>query len=361
MKWCVYAMKKQAFQGRRKATWRARAGVSALSLVLSLAAMSLPAQAEEGRLSLRERIAQRRAATAPTPAAAALPLTPGDHEIRVAHQGLERKVVVHVPRAAEAGQPLPLVLALHGGGGFAEFMADDARYGLIRAADEGGFIVAFPNGYSRFAGGRLATWNAGACCGDARDRQVDDVGFLRAVVAQLQAHAHIDSARIFATGMSNGGMMAYRLACEASDLFRAVASVAGTDNTLQCTPARPVSVLHIHARDDDHVLFEGGAGPGAFRDASKVTDFTSVPETMRRWAQRDRCEGAPQRTQSFAGASCEAYARCAQGVRVELCVTDSGGHSWPGGVSRRGKAPSSTAFDAARLIWDFFAASSAPR
>ncbi|MCI4441253.1 MAG: hypothetical protein JHC36_08630, partial [Tibeticola sp.] len=125
-------MKKQAFQGRRKAMWRARTGVSALSLVLSLAAMSLPAQADEGRLSLRERIAQRRAATAPTPAAAALPLTPGNHEIRVAHQGLERKVVAYVPRVAEAGQPLPLVLALHGGGGFAEFMADDTRYGLIR-------------------------------------------------------------------------------------------------------------------------------------------------------------------------------------------------------------------------------------
>lgn len=328
-------------------------------LALGLCASAAWAQGEGS--SLRERIAQRRAAAAQPPAAAALPLTPGDHEIRVAHQGLERKVVVHVPRAAEAGQPLPLVLALHGGGGFAEFMADDARYGLIHAADEGGFIVAFPNGYSRFPGGRLATWNAGACCGDARDRQVDDVGFLRAVVAQLQARSRIDPARIFATGMSNGGMMAYRLACEASDLFRAVASVAGTDNTLQCTPARPVSVLHIHARDDDHVLFDGGAGPGAFRDTSKVTDFTSVPETVRRWAQRDRCEGTPQRTQSFTGASCEAYARCAQGVRVELCVTDTGGHSWPGGVTRRGKEPSSTAFDAARLVWDFFAASSAAR
>lgn len=336
-----------------------RRSLPAGALAFVLCASAAWAQADGS--SLRERIAQRRAAAAQASTPAALALTPGDHEIRVAHQGLERKVVVHIPRAAQAGQPLPLVLALHGGGGFAEFMADDARYGLIRAADEGGFIVAFPNGYSRFPGGRLATWNAGACCGDARDRQVDDVGFLRAVVAQLQARSSIDPARIFATGMSNGGMMAYRLACEASDLFRAVASVAGTDNTLQCTPARPVSVLHIHARDDDHVLFNGGAGAGAFRDASKVTDFTSVPETMRRWTQRDRCEAAPQRTQSFNGAYCEAYAHCAQGVRVELCVTETGGHSWPGGVTRRGKAPSSTAFDAARLIWDFFAATSAAR
>lgn len=328
--------------------------------VLGLGMLAASGWAYAEGSSVREHIAQRRTA-AEAPGTAALPLVPGDHQLKVVHQGLERTVVVHVPRAAEGAQPLPLVLALHGGGGFAEFMADDARYGFIRASERGGFIVAFPNGYSRFPGGRLATWNAGACCGDARDRDVDDVGFLRAVVTRLQAQARIDPARIFATGMSNGGMMAYRLACEASDLFRAVASVAGTDNTVHCAPARPVSVLHIHARDDTHVLFEGGAGPGAFRDESKVANFTSVPETLRRWAAHDRCEGAPQRVREFSGARCEAYLACAAGVRVESCVTDSGGHSWPGGITRRGKGASSSAFDASALIWDFFAAVSAPR
>ena len=94
--------------------------------------------------------------------------------------------------------------------------------------------------------------------------------------------------------MSNGGMLSHRLACDAADLFRAVASVAGTDATLQCNPSRPISVLHIHARDDDHVLFGGGAGQGAFRDASKVTDFVSVPETIARWVKRDQCAPAGQ-------------------------------------------------------------------
>ncbi|MDN8872721.1 prolyl oligopeptidase family serine peptidase, partial [Staphylococcus aureus] len=85
--------------------------------------------------------------------------------------------------------------------------------------------------------------------------------------------------RVYATGMSNGGMMAYRLACEASDIFKAIAAVAGTDNTLSCTPAKPISILHIHAKDDDHVLFAGGAGKEAFRDLSQVTEFMSVPKT----------------------------------------------------------------------------------
>jgi polyhydroxybutyrate depolymerase len=105
----------------------------------------------------------------------------------------------------------------------------------------------------------------------------------------LEARYAVDAGRVFATGMSNGGMLVYRLACEAADVFRAAASVAGPDATTRRTPARPVSVLHIHAHDDDHVLFDGGAGPGAFRDRHSVMDFVSVPQTIARWVQRDQC------------------------------------------------------------------------
>jgi polyhydroxybutyrate depolymerase len=221
-------------------------------------------------------------------------------------------------------------------------------------------VVAFPNGYSKFPGGRLATWNAGGCCGDARDKGVDDVGFARAVVMMLQARLNIDPARVFATGMSNGGMMVHRLACEAPDVFRAVASVAGTDVTQSCQPGRPVSVLHIHALDDDHVLFQGGAGPQAFRDRSKVTNFTSVPDTLAHWVRREHCGTQPRRTLDRPGAYCEAYAGCDGGAAVQLCVTEQGGHAWPGAPSvRRGKAPASTALDANEVIWNFFSASPA--
>jgi polyhydroxybutyrate depolymerase len=314
---------------------------------------------ESGQLTLRERIAQRRAASAkPDPASPSTPLGAGTHTLQLSHQGQSRKYLVHVPPGYNAATPTPLVLAFHGGGGYAEFMADDARYGLVSKSDREGFVVVFPNGYSKFPGGKFATWNAGNCCGEARDRAVDDVGIVRAMVAQLKLQLNVDSARIFATGMSNGGMLSHRLACDAADVFRAVASVAGTDATTSCAPSRPISVLHIHARDDDHVLFNGGAGPGAFRDESKVMDFVSVPQTMARWVQRNQCSPMPRRVLDQPGADCETYAGCAGGVATQLCVTETGGHSWLGAQKvRRGKEAPSQALDADDVIWDFFKAS----
>lgn len=313
--------------------------------LLALALLLPAAQAQDTlRDRLKARLEQRRADKA-----ADAPAAGGLQELQV--QG--RKVLVHLPAGRDAAQPAPLVLALHGGGGHAEHMAEN--YGLQRKADEAGFIVAFPNGYSKLPGGKFATWNAGGCCGDARDKGVDDVGFLREVVKALSQRYRVDASRVFATGMSNGGMMSHRLACEAADVFRAVAAVAGTDATDRCTPSRPIAVLHIHARDDTHVLFNGGAGADAFRDTSKVMDFVSVPDTISRWVQRNHCTAAPQRTLDAPGATCETTRGCAGGVSVQLCVTDTGGHSWPGApAQRRGKAAGSAALDANDQIWRFF-------
>ena len=284
----------------------------------------------------------------------------GSHELQLRHEGRERGFIVHVPKAYRADRPAPLVLALHGGGGSMEVMAKDRLYGLMSQSEASGWIVVFPNGFSRL-GGRLATWNAGICCGAARDRGSDDVGFLRAVVAEVQQRVAVDPHRVFATGMSNGGMMSYRLACEMADVFKAIAPVAGTDNTLQCQLSRPISVLHIHAQDDDHVLFNGGAGEAAFKDPKKVSDFVSVPETISRWTQRNQCTGAPQRVINAPGAYCDVSAHCAGGTQVELCVTETGGHSWPGGSKpRAGKAEVSQAIKANDVMWDFFQRVSAP-
>jgi polyhydroxybutyrate depolymerase len=279
----------------------------------------------------------------------------GDFQFTLHHDGLERQYRVHVPARYDASKPAPLLVALHGGGGSMELQADDSLYGQISKSESEGAIAVFPNGFSRLPGGKLATWNAGNCCAAARDRNVDDVGFIRAVVADVRSRWKVDPRRIYATGMSNGAMMAYRLACEAADVFTAIAPVAGTDNTRECRPSRPVAVLHIHARDDSHVLFGGGAGPDSVR-ATAVTDYVSVPQTVAKWGALDACTGEPHRVLERAGAYCELRAPCAGGSRVQLCVTETGGHSWPGGrKARRGSLPEpSRAISANDIMWDFF-------
>jgi polyhydroxybutyrate depolymerase len=169
----------------------------------------------------------------------------------------------------------------------------------------------------------------------------------------VSRQASVDRNRIYATGMSNGAMMAYRLACDAADLFSGIAAVAGTDNTNGCQPARPVPVLHIHAKDDSHVLFTGGAGQDSVRE-SAVTNYTSVNDTIARWARFDGCTAAPQRVLQVPGASCDLYEPCAGGTRVQLCATDTGGHSWPGGHKPRGGPAPSTAISANDVMWEFF-------
>ena len=277
-----------------------------------------------------------------------------DHSFTIQHGGLARMYRVHVPAGYDPARPVPLLVALHGGGGNMDFQANDALYGQITKSDREGFIAVFPNGYSRLPGGKFATWNAGNCCGAARDQAIDDVGFIRQVVADVAQRWSIDRERIYATGMSNGAMMAYRLACEMSDVFKAIAPVAGTDNTRACTPRNPVSVLHIHARNDSHVLFTGGAGPDSVAKAL-VADYVSVPATVAKWAALDKCSGPARRVLERPGAQCEVYAACGAGTQVQLCVTDTGGHSWPGGQKLRagGEGPSQ-AISANDLMWDFF-------
>lgn len=332
-----------------------------LLLPLLMLVVGNTALAQDGSLRerLRERMQNRQADKQATetrsPASA---LTAGTHTLSLQHAGAQRTYIVHIPRSLPANQPAPLLVALHGGGGNMRFQADDENYGLITKSEQAGFIAVFPNGYSRMPGGGLATWNAGNCCAQARDKGSDDVGFIRAMLADVQQRASIDPQRIYATGMSNGGMMAHRLACEATDLFAAIASVAGTDNTRSCKPSRPIPVLIIHARNDDHVLYEGGAGDKAFKDKSQVTDFTSVPETARRWMQRNQCSAsAPAEiTLQVQGARCERHvAACANSAVLEVCTTETGGHSWPGaGKVRRGKEGASQALSANDRMWDFF-------
>jgi polyhydroxybutyrate depolymerase len=326
-------------------------------LVHCLLFLSPPVAADESvRDRIKERLLERQQQKSDSTADGGTgfsPATPGDHVFTIQHGGLKRMYRVHVPVAYDAAKPAPVLFALHGGGGNMDYQANDAYYGLITKSEQEGFVAVFPNGFSRLRSGKFATWNAGTCCGGARDENIDDVGFIRQVVADVSRRVNVDRRRIYATGMSNGGLMSYRLACEMPGVFAAIAPVAGTDNTRSCAPERPVSVLHIHAKNDDHVLFEGGAGPAA-RDKSKVTDFTSVPATVSKWVALNGCNATPRRILDKPGVYCDLYASCKGGAEVQLCVTDSGGHSWPGGHKPRGDEKPSQAISANDVMWEFF-------
>lgn len=337
----------------------AAAGAIVVALATGLAAV--PASAQEGGStgSLRERIREWRlqrqqGSSAPQPQAetGAKITRGGDYTYAIDVDGMTREYRVHVPASYDPAKPTPLLVSLHGGGASMDYQASDENYGQISKSDREGFVVVFPNGFSRSPGGKLATWNAGNCCGPARDSDVDDVGFIRRMIENLSRQLNIDRQKIFATGMSNGGLMAQRLACEMSDTFKAIAPVAGTDNTKNCNPKNPVSILQIHARNDDHMPFEGGMGAKSRRSA--VTDFTSVPESISRWVKRNACSPAPKRVLDKPGAYCDRYAPCQGGAEVELCVTETGGHSWPGASKWRGSEPPSSAINANDVMWDFF-------
>lgn len=257
---------------------------------------------------------------------------PGDYAFVFQHGGRPRTYRVHVPARYDSATAAPVLVALHGGDGM-DSKAGNAYYGLMSKSDREGFIAVFPDGYSK-SPGQPASWNAGKCCGAAREDNVDDVEFIRQVVSNVFGQVYIDRQRIYATGVSNGAMMAYRLACEMPEVFRAVAVVAATDQTASCTPRNPVSVLHIHAKDD------------------KLVPLTGATSTAAKWAQLNGCRQAPERTLEMAGAYCDAYSYCRGQSEVQLCVTDTGGHSWPGGTVARKERPSQ-AISATTVMWDF--------
>lgn len=279
---------------------------------------------------------------------------PGDYDFKIDRNGTERFYLLHVPEKYDQ-EATPLVLAFHGGMGNSRQVAENDPYRVIAKSDKEGFIVAIPNGSSRLKTGKLATWNAGDCCGYSRDNDIDDVGFVKTVLDDIRSKFNIDEKRIYATGFSNGGMFSYRLACDMADEFAAIAAVSGTDNYGQCKPGSSIPVMHIHAKDDANVLFAGGAGSGGVKDEAKVTDFRSVENTVSRWVERNGCAKAPRKVLENRGAYCELYSECKDGAEVKLCVTETGGHSWPGGISsaERGVVPS-TAISATDEIWKFF-------
>jgi len=268
------------------------------------------------------------------------------YTIKFNHQ--ERTYILHIPTSYNGSIATPLVLSLHGGGGNAESEMSLTNFNPL--ADEKGFIVAYPNGNGRLED-KLLTWNGGTCCGYAATNNIDDVGFVRAVVAELESAYNIDPNRIYATGLSNGAIMSYRLACEVSDLFAAIGPVSGTQNISRCQPKQPVSIIHFHGTADQHVPYDGGVG-----DESLVgVDFASVQDSIRFWVKQDQCSSAPE-TQTHDDIQLDTYSNCSNGSAVELYTIMDGLHAWPGASKPGwigGDKPTQS-ISATQLIWEFF-------
>jgi polyhydroxybutyrate depolymerase len=290
-------------------------------------------------------------------------LAPGDYEFSVRHGVRKRFYLVHVPRGAAPGRPRPVVLAFHGGGGNAKGMR--RYYGLDRVADREGFFVVFPDGSGRLSRS-LLTWNAGSCCGYAKDQGIDDVGFVAALLTDLARRTPIDPTRIYATGHSNGAMMAYRLAVEMPDRIAAIAPVAGGMVAANPNPHRPVPVLHIHSEDDPRALYEGGWGPPFPLTQVRVL-HPSIPETIRWWIQHDGCPSEPHMDEVLRGAPDSAdashtaqrvvYGPCKEGSEVVLLRLTGAGHGWPGGtpfLSEQLVGPATSLVSASEEAWSFF-------
>ena len=275
-----------------------------------------------------------------------------DRRYSIKVDGHSRSYLVHTP--PQASTALPTVVLLHpylsGSSGFLDYS------GLSAAADTQGFAVVAPDTAAPIFG----SWNSGG----EGPQNIDDVAFLRAMIGALATQGISDPTRIDLAGMSDGGFMAYRGACELSDLVAAIAVVAATETQLDyslsppapvyaCNPVHPVPVLHIHGLADSCVRFDGGIGTGLLRKQRQ-----SVPDTIANWQARDSCAAAVTTSSGPGGLLCAENA-CASGAAVRLCTVADAGHVWPGAgyfplvVNAQCGGGGTSAIDASSAIWSF--------
>jgi polyhydroxybutyrate depolymerase len=299
-------------------------------------------------------------ATGFLPAESSQVFPPGDHTITFNHGGRERSAIVHVPPRLPDTRAIPVVLNFHGGGGYG---SQEKEYALMDGlADREGFVAVYPNGTGHF-GNRLLTWNAGTCCGYAAINKVDDVGFVRELIAQLSERLAIDRRRIYATGLSNGGMMSYRLGSEAADLIAAIAPVAGGMVLPRIKTSRSVPVMHIHSVDDPRALYTGGLGMPFPLTKSQVF-HPNIDQMIARWVTHDGCGAEPtvaERRANHDGrghtATRYVYMNCRDGGEVVLWKLTGAGHVWPSGRQKYLElllGPSTDVIDANQEMWNFF-------
>lgn len=259
------------------------------------------------------------------------------------HDGATREYRLRIPPGYEAGMSLPLVINMHGYG--SSNVEQELYSGFNTAADANGFFVVYPQGLDDNLG--TPHWNA------YFNSTVDDVGFLSLLIDYLYTDYDIDLSRVYSTGMSNGGFMSYRLACELSDRIAAIASVTGTMSFAQidnCPIERPIPIMQIHGTADAVVPYGGQAN--FYPPITDIIDF---------WTTHNACE-TPVETMDVPDinmgdnsiANFEQYDMCGAGTEVIFYTIENGGHSWPGAFPVPGLGNTNQDIDATTLIWEFF-------
>lgn len=280
---------------------------------------------------------------APTPAGVGHTIPVGSSTQVITVDGLPR--TFHLFRPATLPAMAPLVVMLHGG--YGSGLQAEGSYGWDAEAALGHFIVSYPDGINH-------VWNAGGgCCGEAARDNINDVGFITQMVAAIEQEVPIDKARVFATGISNGGILAYDLACN-TEIFAAIGPDSATELATCPSPA-PISIIHIHGTADPIIKYDGGPG----QNVGAVIDGPAIPALNARWRAIDQC--APP-VVSVSGLVTTSIADCPSNRQVELITIAGAGHQWPGGAPNAlgqrilHTAPPSTALNATAVIWQFFAA-----
>lgn len=279
------------------------------------------------------------------------------------YDNLKRTFRIHIPASYNKSVQLPLVIALHGRGGNGESMILITRKGFNKLSDRDGFIVVYPDGIQM-------NWNDGRMDEKANDRahreNIDDVGFISALIDSMINDYNTDPKRVYVTGISNGAIMSYRLACELSHKITAIAPVDGNMPELLisvCSPSRYMSVLAINNTYDPLVPYNGGEIYGSIRKVN-LGKVLSVNESIQFWVNRDRCSMTPVMTvepdrdpKDGTKVTKKQYFNGMEGTEVILYSVEGGGHTWPGGFQYMPEwiiGKTSRDIDANEIIWSFF-------